>query len=101
MYENDLQKFIIDLATSIKNHQSPDYPYLAHPSNLFEEKRKKEIKSEERNEIFPKKKKKKKKRIERNNDNIHSIPRIHNNRISDPKFFQIHSNPSERRTDGP
>lgn len=95
MYENDLQKFIIDPATSIKNHQSPDYPYLAHPSNLFEEKRKKEIKSEERNEtkIFPSNKKK---RIERNNDNIHSIPRIHNNRISDPKFFQIHSNPSER-----
>lgn len=63
MYENDLQKFIIDPATSIKNHQSPDYPYLAHPSNLFEEKRKKEIKSEERNEtkIFPSKKKKEKK----------------------------------------
>lgn len=101
MYENDLQKFIIDPATSIKNHQSPDYPYLAHPSNLFEEKRKKEIKSEERNEtkIFPSKKKRKK---EQNEITTTFIPFQGSTTIvyqirNFSKFIQIHPKEAHRR----
>lgn len=90
---------------SSSSTQQPPLKTTSHPTTRIsrihqiysrkKEKERNQIWREKRNKNFSIKKKKKK-RIERNNDNIHSIPRIHNDRISDPKFFQIHSNPSER-----
>lgn len=90
---------------SSSSTQQPPLKTTSHPTTRIsrihqiysrkKERKKSNLKRETKQKFFHQKKKKKK-RIERNNDNIHSIPRIHNNRISDPKFFQIHSNPSER-----